>query len=252
MLSQELINTIKAVLSSNLSAYRIAKEVGYASANPIHKLRSGESEIEKLQLGTALAFEKLYEEMISMKKTSLKSIRDFEFEGKVIQHSGWAGGDVPDKNIYKQFYTDRREDLKLDANHYAVWWDLSEFVQQVASKQFKWPAPHAVISVDNPESTLDYFSGMEPLGYDVEAKGNKLTIINVPVRFAPTGYDMTYWAGATDVEGNVYKVYWNIFNIIDPVKIEMTVDKSRQCKRCLKPWMLNETLCFDDVPHEYH
>lgn len=65
MLTEQLIKKIKAVLDSDLTAYRIAKEVGYASANPIHKLRSGESDILKMQLSTAMAFEKLYEETIT-------------------------------------------------------------------------------------------------------------------------------------------------------------------------------------------
>ncbi len=65
MHTMKLIKKIKAVLDSELTSYRIAKEVGYASANPIHKFRSGESDIEKMQIGTASAFEKLYEETFS-------------------------------------------------------------------------------------------------------------------------------------------------------------------------------------------
>src|SRR5690625_699264 len=66
MLVTKIIDKIKSVLDSDLTAYRIAKEVGYASANPIHKLRSGESGIMNLQLATVIEFERLYEEMIRM------------------------------------------------------------------------------------------------------------------------------------------------------------------------------------------
>lgn len=67
MLTEKIISMIQTVLDSDLTAYRIAKEVGYASANPIHKMRNGESDIMKMQLATIVQFEKIYEEMDKMK-----------------------------------------------------------------------------------------------------------------------------------------------------------------------------------------
>lgn len=63
---EETIKRVKSVLNSGLTPYRIAKEVGYAGANPVHDLISGKSDINRMQLGTALKFEKLYEELEKM------------------------------------------------------------------------------------------------------------------------------------------------------------------------------------------
>ncbi|QNM43767.1 hypothetical protein [Shouchella clausii] len=61
--SEQTIERIKAVLNSDLTPYRIAKEVGYAGANPVHDLKSGKAKIEKMSLATAHKFEKLYEKI---------------------------------------------------------------------------------------------------------------------------------------------------------------------------------------------
>ena len=64
MNAYKLIDKIKAVLESDLTAYRIAKDVGYASANPVHKLRNGETDIADIKLSTAIEFEKIYNKTI--------------------------------------------------------------------------------------------------------------------------------------------------------------------------------------------
>lgn len=73
---EETIKRVKSVLNSGLTPYRIAKEVGYAGANPVHDLISGKSDINRMQLGTALKFEKLYEELEKMKKVYIESTEE--------------------------------------------------------------------------------------------------------------------------------------------------------------------------------
>lgn len=58
--SESLIKKIECVLYSDLTPYKIAKEVGYSSAHPVHKLRNKQSNIKKMTLEKALEFEKLY------------------------------------------------------------------------------------------------------------------------------------------------------------------------------------------------
>lgn len=60
--TKKLIWKIESILKSDLSPYKIAKKVGYASANPVHKLIAGQTKIEHMTLKKAKAFEKLYEE----------------------------------------------------------------------------------------------------------------------------------------------------------------------------------------------
>ncbi|MEK5038751.1 hypothetical protein [Sporosarcina sp. FSL K6-3457] len=109
MLTEKLIMKINAVLDSDLTSYRIAKDLGYASANPIHKLRDGESDIMKLQLATVVEFEKLYEEM--MKMENIKS----EIKGIITKVEAWEIGLVDaDPNYHEIDYIDGASD------HYIV------------------------------------------------------------------------------------------------------------------------------------
>jgi len=64
MLSNELIHKIEEVLNSNLSAYMVAKKVGYSSANQVHKFINGKSSLKSMSLEKAIAFEELYESEI--------------------------------------------------------------------------------------------------------------------------------------------------------------------------------------------
>mgnify|MGYP001222638631 CR=1 FL=1 len=71
MLTEQLIEKIKAVLDSDLTAYRVAKETGYKSANQIHNYRNGKSDIRDMKLSTAMRFERLYEEVIRAEREKL-------------------------------------------------------------------------------------------------------------------------------------------------------------------------------------
>lgn len=79
---EQLIEKIQTVLDSDLTAYRIAKEVGYAAANPVHDLRSGKVALKGIKLSTAIAFEKLYDK--------IKEENEMEFEGKTYTLTGDA------------------------------------------------------------------------------------------------------------------------------------------------------------------
>lgn len=77
-----LINKIKAVLESDLTPYRIAKEVGLANATPVHKYIDGRSDISNMSLAVATGFEKLYEEvfnMIRVKRTEVLTDSTLKF-----------------------------------------------------------------------------------------------------------------------------------------------------------------------------
>lgn len=63
--AEKSLERVKDVLNSDLTAYRIAKEVGYPSANMVHKFRDGTSDINSLKLSTAIEFERLYEKIKS-------------------------------------------------------------------------------------------------------------------------------------------------------------------------------------------
>lgn len=169
---------------------------------------------------------------------SLKSLPNFEFDGKMLKHSGNAAGDVG--NIITQFYTNVVENPRENSNHYDVTWDLTEFYKAEAAGTFEWPFPHAITRAD--EHSYSYFtgSGFTSLNKKVAYGVNELTLLNRPVKFGgTTSGECQFWGGAVDSYGNYYKVYWNILKIIEPCKIVMTVDKSRYCKKCLTDWSLH-------------
>lgn len=153
-------------------------------------------------------------------------LNDVFFEGKTLSHAGYAGGDSGNK--VSQFYVDSFG--SPDVKHFKVTWDFSEFYHKVDAGTFDWPFPHGITLVpkEDRQITLNYFSGPEfkKLGKTVEQGGRTLTIVNRPVRFAPGGGTLIYWAAATDPDGRVYKVFWNIFNLHEPVEIEMTFDSA--------------------------
>lgn len=62
--SEVLINKVRAVLESDLTPYRIAKEIGLANATPVHKYIDGRSDIENMSLSVAMRFEELYEKEV--------------------------------------------------------------------------------------------------------------------------------------------------------------------------------------------
>lgn len=84
--SETLINKIKKVLEYGekeiITPYRIAKEVGFANATPVHKYIDGRSDINKMSLEFAAGFEKLYEEMfniIKVKRTEVLTDSTLKF-----------------------------------------------------------------------------------------------------------------------------------------------------------------------------
>lgn len=84
--TNKVIDRIKSVLDSDLSAYEIAKQVGYSSANQVHNFRSGKSDYTAMKLSTAIEFEKLYNKIegeVKMHKKIMevvKKVQDFEIE----------------------------------------------------------------------------------------------------------------------------------------------------------------------------
>ncbi|WP_201280823.1 hypothetical protein [Paenibacillus lutrae] len=172
---------------------------------------------------------------------SWESIKEVYYKGMTLTHAGYGGDKNYDKNNNKVslFYVNQVP-VSQSPNHFSVTWDFNEFLASESTGTFEWPSPHAVskIADDRKQSVIDYFSGTKFAPYDreVEFNGQALTIINRPVEFAPSAGALRYYAGATDKEGNVYQVHWNVFNMFEPHEIEMTVDNTRYCKHCLQRW----------------
>jgi len=167
-----------------------------------------------------------------------RNLKEISFEGETLKH---AGGGYQEGNIISQFFVNDIPDHSITPNHYRVTWDLGEFYQQYDAGGYNWPYPHSgfIVEEEEKENTLDYYRSKKnrPLNktvYDKNGKG--LTIINVPNKFSPTIGDVHYMAAAVDEDENVYKVFWNMLNIFDPTKVEMTVNNGRYCKKCLKRW----------------
>lgn len=103
--SEILINKIKTVLESDLTPYRIAKELGFANATTIHRYKDGKAKITNMSLSVAAGFEKLYEEMMEME--NIKEV--------VAKVEAWEIGLVDDDPNYHEIeYTDGATD------HYIV------------------------------------------------------------------------------------------------------------------------------------
>ncbi|MFS0708954.1 hypothetical protein AB6N22_12760, partial [Kocuria palustris] len=85
---------------------------------------------------------------------SKEEMNNVYFEGRELIHAGWAGGDIPEKNIYKHFYVDKKDSPADDVNHYAVWWDLTDFFEAEEKQVFDWPEPQVYypISDDSADS----------------------------------------------------------------------------------------------------
>lgn len=58
--THEIYNKISTVLDSDLSTYRIAKEMGFVGQSYIANLRNGVSRIENITLDRAERFEMVY------------------------------------------------------------------------------------------------------------------------------------------------------------------------------------------------
>lgn len=245
---EETLKGVQWVLD-NCTSYQVAKDLNISNRT-INRYQNDTTPIESMTTKTLGTLYKYYlKEVKRMKVKDKKSLRDFEFGDEILSHAGWSGGDDLTKNIYRQFYVDS----KKHANHYHVFWDLSNFFDMENANEFEWGSPQSVVKKEKDSNTLNYFSSdkFTPLNKKVDFSGMKLTVINRPVRFAPTGDEMIYYAGAVDENGEVYQAFWNIFNIVDPCRIELSVDNSRLCKHCLKLWSLNERKCVNAAGHEY-
>ncbi|ALS09956.1 hypothetical protein ABE82_26450 (plasmid) [Paenibacillus peoriae] len=173
-----------------------------------------------------------------------ESLREFYHDGMVLIHAGY--GNDPNyglnNNKISQFYVNQAP-IRKPTKHFAVTWDFNEFKNSEAAGSFEWPSPHAalLINYEQKQRLVDYFSGSSFVAYGRSLKFNdmSITILNRPVKFGGVAGSLRYYAGAVDADGNVYEVFWNMFNIFDPVEIVMTVDKGRYCKHCLTRWMLD-------------
>lgn len=181
---------------------------------------------------------------------NLESVKEVYFEGNTLIHAGYGNNENYGLNNNKVtlFYINQGP-INESPNHYAVTWDFSEFFESEKTGTFEWPSPHAAVRIeeDRKQSIIDYFNSTKfvPYGREVKFNGSTLTIINRPVEYAPAEGTLRYYAGATDQEGNVYQVFWNLFNMFEPSEIEMTVDNSRYCKHCLQRWTssANQSKC---------
>jgi len=61
--AEKSIERVRAVLKSGLTPYRIAKEVGYSSANLVHDLINDKADINSIKVSTAVKFERLYNQI---------------------------------------------------------------------------------------------------------------------------------------------------------------------------------------------
>lgn len=161
-----------------------------------------------------------------------ESVKEVYFQGMTLNHAGGssnvnAGLENPKISL---FYVNQ---VPLDkvSNHFEVTWDLREFFASVAAGTFQWPSPHAISRAEG--------TSLAPYGQKMEFNGQKLTLVNRPVEFAPSAGKLRFYALAIDEEKNKYRVYWNIFNMFEPSEIVMTVDNSRYCKHCLTSWTRN-------------
>lgn len=183
-----------------------------------------------------------------------ESMKEVYFDGMTLNHAGY-GNDKNyglNNNKVALFYVNQVPKNE-SPNHFAVTWDFSDFLASEKAGTFEWPTPHAValIKEDRKQAVIDYFSGTKFIPYkrEIEFNGQKLKIINRPVEFAPSAGTLRYYASATDHGGNVYQVFWNVFNMFEPSEIEMTVDNSRYCKHCLQRWTSNAD--YSKCKHEW-
>lgn len=129
-----------------------------------------------------------------------------------------------------------------------MWWDLTDFFEAEKTEDgYNWETPTMIYNLGEPEidyETNEYFK-------EIEIEGIKTKIIDKPRLHNTFAGNVIYFSIIVMENGNIYKAYWNLFNIFEPCKIELSVDNSKQCKYCLKPWRLNEGKCVNEDGHEY-
>lgn len=170
--------------------------------------------------------------------TNWETIKKVEFEGETLVNAGFSGDKKDTDHKVTQFYVNEVE-VGEQANHYGVTWDFGDFIHAEENQTFQWPAPHSYRLESNyTKQTINYFTGPSfiALNQTFQIGEKVLTILNRPVRFAKMAGTLNYYAGAVDQDNNAYQVYWNMFNVLDPVEVELTVDYSRYCEHCKQTW----------------
>ncbi|GGE47468.1 hypothetical protein GCM10011391_27850 [Pullulanibacillus camelliae] len=182
------------------------------------------------------------------RKRELKGLNDLFFNGRRLKSMTSVSADVDNKNRYSAHFMDVNPSPRDNVNHYKVTWDLTYFLTAESQQDFEWGRPHFLSMDKDPETTISYFSKFTTYDKEISIGGQHLKIINRPVSLSS---GVEYWAGAIDGEGNAYKLFWNVANMIDPYKIEMINDQKLYCHKCLKPWASHDTKCVDEDGHEY-
>ncbi|KYG33445.1 helix-turn-helix domain-containing protein [Priestia endophytica] len=236
-------------LQNIIGVEEAAKLLGLAPGTVKNYCREGKLETKKI--GRDWALDKTNLKIKGGEKMrDIKSLNNVFFNGLMLHQITGIEGIV--NNIYECFYANAGQNVEGDS-HYRVSWDLSDFFATEERQEFDWEAPHkaSLVADNQKDSVIDYFSGFPLLNKEMVFKERKIKVINRPLPFAPEVSDIIYWAGAVDNNGTVYKVFWNVVNLHEPFKIEKVTDKSRYCKKCLQPWMSDETKCVDEEGHEY-
>lgn len=167
-----------------------------------------------------------------------EAIKKLEFEGNTLVNAGYTGDKGDTEHRVTQFYVNEVQ-IGEQANRYGATWDFNDFIDAEEKGTFEWPAPHAYrLEREYNKQTISYFTGPKfiPLNKNFHIGEKVLTILNRPVRFARMAGTLNFYAGAVDQDNNAYQVYWNMFNVLDPVAVELTVDYSRYCDNCKQTW----------------
>ncbi|GGH83480.1 excisionase family DNA binding protein [Pullulanibacillus pueri] len=207
-----------------------------------------EGKLKATKVGNTWILDKSNLKVNEKRKRELKGLNDLFLNGRRLTSMTSASSDVDNKNRYSAHFREVNPSPSDDVNHYKVTWDLTYFLTAEAQREFEWGKPHFLSVDEDPETTVNYFSKFVPYDLEISMGGKDFKIINRPVSLSS---GVEYWAGAIDGDGNPYKLFWNVVNMIDPYRIEMINDQRLYCHRCLKPWASQGNKCVDEDGHEY-
>lgn len=186
-------------------------------------------------------------------KNNILSLNNTFFEGGEISAFTGIIEDFENRGIYAAHYNDVEEKFSDISNRYKVYWDIREFLNNLDS--FDWGAPHSFAFFGNDEDAermvKNHIQQLPAYEKKIEIGSDEVTILHRPKELYPGMHHVIFWAFAKDSLGKYYKVFWNVFNIFEPFKIEMTTDYSRYCKKCLQVWSNIDRRCIDNTEHEY-
>lgn len=189
---------------------------------------------------------------------NILSLNHVFFEGEELSQITGVTRDFEKEGIYTAFYSEIKENFSDTTNHYKVYWDINEFYEAESKNGYDWDLPHTISFIGNMEDArkeiekeLEYIKRFPTYGKKFEIGNVELEILHRPQELYPEMHDVIYWAFAKDNFDEYYKVYWNVINMFEPFKIEMTTDYSRYCKKCLKVWTNTDRPCIDEEGHEY-